>query len=129
MTAAARESRSRRSFFFIGKSLCGLGKTAFEEAGGGSPDRPRMNARGIADGRLIYPAAIPELDRDFDHLVRSRSRSHRPPETGFHLGDVFLGGIGNDEFDVFDRDFVTDDFSQAQREVGTNKLGTLFYSS
>src|SRR3546814_16345313 len=76
-----------RSFFFIGKSLCGLGKTAFEEAGGGSPDRPRMNARGIADGRLIYPAAIPELDRDFDHLVRSRSRSHRPPETGFHLGD------------------------------------------
>src|SRR3546814_4350573 len=79
MTAAARESRSRRSFFFIGKSLCVLGKTAFEEAGGGSPDRPRMNARGIADGRLIYPAAIPELDRDFDHLVRSRSRSHRPP--------------------------------------------------
>src|SRR3546814_11928680 len=106
MTAAARESRSRRSFFFIGKSLCGLGKTAFEEAGGGSPDRPRMNARGIADGSLIYPAAIPELDRDFDHLVRSRSRSHRPPETGFHLGDVFIVGIGNDEFDLADRDFV-----------------------
>src|SRR3546814_18864126 len=80
MKAAGRESRSRRSFVFIGKSLCGLGKTAFEEAGGGSPDRPRMNARGIADGRLIYPAAIPELDRDFDHLVRSRYRRHRPPE-------------------------------------------------
>src|SRR3546814_4176432 len=87
MTAAARGSRARRSFVFSGKSLCGLGKTAFEEAGDGSPDRPRMNARGIADGRLIYPAAIPEIDRDFDHLVRSRSRSHRPPETGFHRSE------------------------------------------